>query len=334
MKAPGFWWRPPGALAHLLRPISILYGAVAAQRLRAAGQHAAVPVICVGNVTLGGAGKTPAAICVAKLLRAKGLNPAFLTRGYGGRLHGPVQVDPSVHQFPEVGDEALLLARCGPTVVARDRPRGAQLAVALGADIVVMDDGLQNPSLRKDLTVSVFDGATGIGNGLTFPAGPLRAPIQAQWPLIGAVLIVGEGAPGDTIAADANSRGLRAFSGSLVADPRTAAELEGERVLAFAGIGRPDKFFDTLRCCGAQVVKTRSFADHHTFTRSEAQQLRAEAASAGLRLVTTEKDQVRLAALGREAPGLRDVSVLPVRLEVAEAEAFSAFLIERLTRPR
>ncbi|NNM72962.1 tetraacyldisaccharide 4'-kinase [Enterovirga aerilata] len=333
MKAPAFWWRRPGLAARLLQPASLVYGAVAASRMERAGARAPVPVICIGNVTVGGSGKTPTAIHVAALLRSMGRHPVFLTRGYGGGLAGPVGVDPARHGFREVGDEALLLARQAPTVVSRDRPAGAALAASLGADVIVMDDGLQNPSLEKDLAIGVFDGSVGIGNGLALPAGPLRAPLAAQWPKIGGVLVVGRGDPGERLAREASLKGLPVVTGVLQPDPEVAASLRGRRVLAFAGIGRPEKFFDTLREIGAEVAETRSFPDHHPYREGEATDLVAAAAKAGLVPVTTEKDAVRLAGMEISEPRLRAIATLPVGLVPDdEADAFQRLLAPALAR--
>jgi tetraacyldisaccharide 4'-kinase len=323
MRPPAFWWREAPTLpARLLAPLGRLYGGHVARRMARAGAPGPVPVICVGNVGLGGAGKTPTALALADLLRTLGHRPAFLSRGYGGRLDG-VPVEPGRHGAAEVGDEPLLLARAAPTVVARDRPAGAALCAALGADVIVMDDGLQNPSLRKDLALAVFDAGVGIGNGLAFPAGPLRAPLDAHWPLIDAAVIVGEGAAGERIAAQAEARGLLAVRAALRPDPQDAAALAGQPVLAFAGIGRPDKFFDSLRAVGAQVRATRAFPDHHRYRPRDLSALEREASQAGLRLVTTEKDRVKL-------PPDAAVTTLPVRLVIADDGTLRARLAERL----
>ncbi|WP_238313117.1 tetraacyldisaccharide 4'-kinase [Methylobacterium crusticola] len=315
MREPGFWWRPrPSLAARLLAPVGAAYGGLVLRRMARPGEAAAVPVICVGNASLGGAGKTPTALALAALLRDLGRRPAFLSRGYGGRLAGPVRVAPGRHDAASVGDEPLLLARAAPAVVARDRVAGAALCVAEGADVIVMDDGLQNPGLRKDWRLAVFDGAVGAGNGLAFPAGPLRAPLAAQWAHVDAVLVIGEGAPGDAVADAARERGLPVLRGRLRPDPAAAASLAGRPVLAFAGIGRPDKFFATLRALGAEVRDTRRFPDHHAYAAAEVATLVQAAARGGLALVTTEKDRVRL-------PADMPVAVLPVTLAVAEAAA-------------
>lgn len=327
MRAPGFWWSSPGLAARLLQPASLLYGAIAARRMGRPGEPSPLSTVCVGNVTLGGAGKTPTAIHLAGLLRNMGRNVAFLSRGYGGRLAGPVTVDPERHAASDVGDEPLLLARYGRAIVARDRPAGARLAASLGADALVMDDGLQNASLAKKFALAVFDGAAGSGNGLTFPAGPLRAPMRAQWPAIDAVLVIGAGEPGERVAAEARSRGLPTFRGELRPDPVAAAALSGRRVLAFAGIGRPEKFFDTLRSVGANVAETAAFPDHHPYAVGEIAGLRDRAKAADLALVTTEKDAVRIA--GGPEP-LAGILTLPVALSLTEPDAFAQLLAERL----
>ncbi|SFV12164.1 lipid-A-disaccharide kinase [Methylobacterium sp. 174MFSha1.1] len=320
IRAPGFWWREdPTPAARLLAPLGAVYGALAARRMARDGAAPPCPVVCIGNFTLGGAGKTPTALAVAGLLGALGRRPVFLSRGYGGRLAGPVRVDPVHHGAAEVGDEPLLLARAAPAIVARDRVAGARACRAAGADVIVMDDGLQNPSLAKTFVIAVVDGAVGLGNGRVFPAGPLRAPAAVQWPRVHAALVIGEGAPGARVLAEARARGLPALRGRLVPDPAVAASLRGRPVLAFAGIGRPDKFFASLREVGASLRETRSFPDHHAFTAAEAEALAAEAAAKDLLLVTTEKDRVRL-------PSALPVATLPVGLALEAPEALDALL--------
>src|SRR5690349_19089867 len=200
MREPAFWWRGGGLTSGLLAPFAAVYGAVAARRMMQPGRAAGVPVICVGNLTLGGAGKTPAAIAVARILDAAGRRPFVLSRGYGGTLAGPVQVDAARHGAVEVGDEPLLLARVAPTVVSRDRATGADAARAAGAGSVVMDDGFQSPGLRKGRSILVVDGRRGIGNAQVFPAGPLRAPLQAQLRHAQALLVIGAGEAGERVA--------------------------------------------------------------------------------------------------------------------------------------
>lgn len=333
MRAPAFWWQAtPSPLAHLLRPFSLVYGAVAAHRMRQEGQRAELPVICIGNFTAGGAGKTPTALAMADLLETAGESPAFLSRGYGGRLAGPVEVG-GHHTAHDVGDEPLLLARRARTIVSRNRPAGTRLAMELGATAVIMDDGLQNPSLRKDCAIAVVDGATGIGNGLPLPAGPLRAPLSAQWAAVHAILVIGRGVGGEAVAREAERNGKRVFFASLSPDPAVAEALRGKQVLAFAGIGRPEKFFETLRGCGATVVRSHAFADHHRFGAADLARLREEAATSGLQAVTTEKDLVRIAGadLPRTWP---DLMALPVRLALEDETAFRNFILRHVEERR
>jgi tetraacyldisaccharide 4'-kinase len=330
MRAPAFWWRPhPSISARLLQAPASVYGAIAAHRMRRTGIRAALPVVCVGNFTVGGSGKTPAALALAASLAEAGARSFFLTRGYGGRMAGPVRVDPAIHTPEDVGDEPLLLARAAPTIVSRDRPAGAALCAASGADVIVMDDGLQNLSLLKDLAIAVVDGAVGIGNGLCLPAGPLRAPLAAQWPHVDALLVVGDGAAGEALAGEAGRRGKPVLKGRLQPDPAVAARLRGRRVLAFAGIGRPNKFFATLRECGTTLVRTRAFADHHPYGADEIQALLSEAETKGLDLVTTEKDLVRVTRLAALRSSIATIQALPVRLALDDPGAFRDFFLQR-----
>ncbi len=324
MRPPAFWdAAPTHPAARLLRPLGALYGRHTAARMDRSGTSAPCPVLCVGNFTLGGAGKTPTALALADLARGLGAAPAFLTRGYGGTLTGPVRVDPDRHDAAQTGDEPLLLARSAPTILSRDRPAGARRAAEGGADLVIMDDGLQNPSLAKDLSLAVVDGASGIGNGLTFPAGPLRVPLARQWRHVHGVVLVGDGAPGETVADDALRRGLPVHRARLV----PGGDWRGRRVLAFAGIGRPDKMFATLREAGADVVGARAFPDHHPYTRAERDALATEAARLGADLVTTAKDHVRL-----PPDFAARVAVLPVTLAFDEPEGLQTQLTRVLHR--
>jgi tetraacyldisaccharide 4'-kinase len=328
MRAPAFWWRPPGLVSALLAPLGAAYGAVAAARLRRHGKRAGLPVICVGDPTLGGGGKTPTAMAIAKLLLAAGERPAFLTRGYGGRERGPLRVDAAVHGAEAVGDEALLLARTAPTVVAADRVAGAEFAKGTGASALVMDDGFQNPALAKDFSLLVIDGESGVGNGRPFPAGPLRAPLAAQLAKAQALVCIGKGRAGEAVAAGA---GIPAFAAKIVPAP-AAQKLKGERVLAFAGIGRPEKFFHSLAETGAIVVERRSFADHHFYSPRDARELLAAAKAQGLVLVTTEKDQARIAR-APELAALHAASVaLPIMLVFEDAPGLMKHLARVLRR--
>ena len=295
MKAPAFWWdRTPGIAAALLMPAGHVYGWLTGQRMARAGAVAGVPVVCIGNFTAGGAGKTPVALALARALNAAGETPVLLTRGYGGTLAGPVVVDPAIHDSAAVGDEPLLLARVAPTVVARDRVAGARLARERGASVIVMDDGLQNPALAKDFTLAVVDGGVGFGNGLCVPTGPLRAPVAVQASHVDAVIAIGMGKGITDAVSAAGVAGKPVFRTNLAVDDATADQIGGTRVLAFAGIGRPEKFFETLTGLYAKIEGAHAFADHHRYTDQEAEQLLAAAKARGLTPVTTEKDLVRL----------------------------------------
>jgi tetraacyldisaccharide 4'-kinase len=318
--------------ASLLRPAGIIYTSIAAQRMRRQGEKADLPVICIGNFTVGGAGKTPTALAVAKILDAAGESPAFLSRGYGGRLRGPVQVRRK-HTAFDVGDEPILLAGTARTIVSHDRPAGARLSYEMGSTAVIMDDGLQNPSLIKDCAIAVVDGATGIGNGLSLPAGPLRAPMESQWPAVDAVIVIGDGEPGRQLAEEAGLRGKRVFEAKLEPAMEIAKSFEGKKVLAFAGIGRPKKFFDTLEACGAIVEAAHAFPDHHRYKAAELTALRQEAETRGLQAVTTEKDFARIAAM-KDAQPWPDLAVLPVRLRIENEASLRNLLLRRINERR
>jgi tetraacyldisaccharide 4'-kinase len=325
MRDPAFWWAERSVAAALLAPLGICYGVVAARHMARPGRKAPVSVICVGNFTVGGAGKTPAAIAIARLLLESGHCPFFLSRGYGGRAAGPVRVE---HQRAiEVGDEPLLLARVAPTIVAHDRLAGALAAAEGGADAIVMDDGLQNPSVDKDLAIAVIDGRRGIGNGRIFPAGPLRAPLEAQLDHINAVLLVGSAGRAAERAIDAaQKRGLPVFHGELRPAPDTVAALAGRRTLAFAGIADPDKFFATLEAHGIPAAVRKPFPDHHRYAADEMAALVACAQRDGLTLVTTEKDMARMSGDPAAIDLLRRSAVLPVALTFTDAAVMQAML--------
>ncbi len=330
MREPAFWWREAGLAAGLLAPLAAVYGAVASARLARRGAGAAAPVICIGNLTIGGAGKTPLALTLARLLKAAGDAPMLLSRGYGGRLPGPLRVDPARHRAADVGDEPILLAGIAPTFVARDRVKGAEAAVAAGASVIVMDDGFQNPSLQKNFSVLVVDGRRGIGNGRVVPAGPLRAPLTAQLARADALVVVGASNGGACVTAAARGRGVPVFHASLVPDAAVAAALAGTRVIAFAGIGDPDKLFATLTDAGVALAATRSFPDHHRYTGAEARMLCEQADREALMLVTTEKDLVRMQGDAQVAALAARAHALPVTLALADPDAFLRLLRTRL----
>jgi tetraacyldisaccharide 4'-kinase len=332
MHAPASWWQP--RRISVLSPLAAIYGAAAWLRLQAKARSAGIPVICLGNLTVGGAGKTPAALAVARLLLAAHERVFFLSRGYGRRLRGPVLVNTSTHGARDVGDEPLLLARLAPTIVSGDRVAGAQIAAAAGAGVIVMDDGFQNPWLQKDLAIVVVDGRRGIGNGRIIPAGPLRAPLRTQMARAHALVVVGPKEGAASIADMAHRRGLPVFHGRLEPDRNTLAALGGRRILAFAGIADPEKFFVTLEHADLTLAGRRAFPDHHCFTQAEAQALLAEADAARLVLVTTEKDQVRLSSDRTLAALAARTSVLPVRLVIEEEEAFHRLVLNAVKQAR
>jgi len=330
MREPAFWWGEGSLASALLAPLAALYGAVAQWRLGRGGRRAAAPVVCVGNLTVGGAGKTPTALALARMLAAAGERPMFLTRGYGGALAGPLLVDPARHRAREVGDEPLLLARTAPTIVARDRVKGA--GIAGDASVIVMDDGFHNPSLFKDFSVLVVDGRRGTGNGRVIPAGPLRAPLEAQLGRAHALIVVGELGRAADSAERARGANIPVLQARLRPDADVIAWLRGRQVLAFAGIADPAKFFATLAEAGVVLAATRSFPDHHRYTRAEAVALCDDAQRAGLLLMTTEKDLARLSGEDQVKELAARVKALPVTLAFEDEEAMKSLLLERLAQ--
>jgi len=293
MRMPGFWDKGGGGLWRaLLAPFGRVYGAITLHRLKKPGWRAGVPVISIGNLTSGGAGKTPTALALTKALTLRGETPFILSRGYGGREAGPLRVEFDHHTAEEVGDEPLLLARDAPVVIARNRKAGAMLAIKQGASCILLDDGLQNPALQKDFSLCVVDGGFGFGNGAVLPAGPLRAPVQPMMQHIDAFLMIGADKMGVGALFSAQKP---VFHTRMIADQAMSATLSGQKVFAFSGIGRPDKFRATLEEAGAEIIGFHAFADHHLYTDAEAERLLHEARKEGAMLVTTQKDHVRLA---------------------------------------
>jgi tetraacyldisaccharide 4'-kinase len=315
---PPEFWASGGWQAAALAPLGCLYALGGAARLRfGASFDAGVPTICVGNLTLGGAGKTPTVMALAERLRARGRRVGILSRGHGGSARGPLRVDADSHDASLVGDEPLLLAREGPVWVAKNRAHAAYAALAENVDCLLLDDGFQSPALRKTLSLVVVDGGSGLGNGRVFPAGPLREP--AAWGLAraGAIVLIGEDETGFERAYGAGRTILRARL-----EPESRA-LAGAKIFAFAGIGRPGKFFASLRALGCELAGTREFADHHPYSRAELEALLRAAGDA--KPVTTEKDRVRIPA------DLRDrFATLPVRLVFDEPASLDAILAEAL----
>lgn len=331
MRAPDFWFKSGDWRAAILRPFGALYGEIAGWRMMRTGVRASVPVICIGNLTAGGAGKTPTAIAIAHMLKSMGETPVFLTRGYGGFLKGPHRVDPARDDAAAVGDEALLLARSAPVIKAADRVAGALRASELGS-VIVMDDGLQNPTLTKDFSIAVVDGETLVGNGLCVPAGPLRAPLVTQKRRIDAVLVM---KPGHE---DKRLRDILAprpfWHGALVPDAAALETLRGRQLFAFAGIGRPEKFFAMLKREGLAVAETRAFGDHAPYRKDTLIAIAQHCRNAGLSPVTTEKDAVRMGAELQEASGLTTLTVVPVVLVSQGLASIQTALAECLAHRR
>ena len=322
MRAPEFWTgQSLGARLAVaaLAPFGWLYGASVAWKAKRATPHRPqAKVICVGNLTAGGTGKTPIAIAIAKILAAQGQRVVFLSRGYGGKLRGPDFVALANDSAADTGDEPLLLAAAAPVIVARNRVAGAQLADSENVDWIVMDDGHQNFALAKDLSIVVVDAETGFGNGRVLPAGPLREPEMQGLARADAVILVGAGAPA-----------LTGFSGPVlraVLRPSDTMNLGGKSVVAFAGIGRPEKFFNTLKALGANILEARAFADHHTYTAAELARLKAKARDNKAILITTEKDYVRLPPGQREA-----IQALPVRAQFDNPALLESLLSQAAT---
>ena len=306
--APVFWREPPGFLASLLSPVGAVYDT--AGRLRRAtsrSYHPPVPVVCVGNLVAGGAGKTPVALALATWLMERGVPVHVVTRGYGGRLRGPVRVDPTCHDAVAVGDEALLLSTRAPCWVARDRAAGVRAAVAGDAGAILLDDGLQNPTVAKTLGLIVVDGGYGFGNGRVIPGGPLRENLRRGLARADAVVLLA--AEGDASDAEGLLPGCGVPVLNAVLAPLNGERLAGMRLLAFAGIGRPEKFFTTLQALSADLVSTRAFPDHHPFRGAELEALRRDAELSGARLVTTVKDIVRVPPAQQAGIEVLDVEV-------------------------
>jgi tetraacyldisaccharide 4'-kinase len=321
VREPAFWYRPPSLTSRLLTPLGAVYGVIAGLRMQSRGFDAGIPVLCVGNYHTGGAGKTPTVLALTKLLRDLGETPVVLSRGYGGKWQGPVKVDPTRHIAVNVGDEPLMLALTVPVVIARNRVDGVALARSQGATVILMDDGFQNPAIAKDASLIVIDSDRGLGNAAVFPAGPLRAPLKLQLACTDALVVIGHGTAAAGIAAELAARGKPVLSAHLRPDTASLDAVSGKRVLAFAGIGDPGRFFRTLRGAGVDVVRERAFADHHPFSPDEIEALVAEASGDGLTLVTTEKDLARLRGGEGGAAAARDIVPFAVTLEFDDAAA-------------
>ena len=328
MRAPAFWSKPlPDWRAYALAPFGALYARATARRLaRGPNERLGVPVICVGNINVGGTGKTPTVIAIAERLRDQYHTPHIVSRGYGGTEVGPTEVHPAHHKVSAVGDEPLLLSAFARTWVAKDRAAGARAAIDAGASVIILDDGFQNPALAYDLSVVVVDAEVGFGNGLCLPAGPLREPVEVGLSRADLLVSIGPTEAQNSFQPTGLPDRVAHIRASLK-PLQTGMSWTGQKVVAFAGIGRPEKFFETVRSLGADVLRSEALGDHAQLSAAFLTRLEREARSLGAQLVTTEKDAARLPAHFRPK-----VVTIPVRLELENAEALDVAL-KRLGEP-
>lgn len=331
-EAPHFWWGKPDWRAYSLAPLSWVYGAVAGRRLlKTVSPKIAAPVLCIGNFTVGGAGKTPTAIAFAKAAKERGHNPGIVSRGYGGDYKGLHIVDPSNDSARLVGDEPLLLARHAPVALCPDRVKSALELIRRGCDFIIMDDGFQSARLHPDFALLVVDSTRGIGNGKVIPAGPLRAPLIDQMRKTDALVRIGQGSEADYVMRQASRAGHPVYDAQLI--PSSIAEVAGGRWLAFAGIGNPSKFFASVEQAGGDIVESQTFPDHYSYQPDDIRKLIETAEKLGTGLITTAKDHVRLATM-RDVPDdfMRKLAVLDVDLEFERKDALRQILGKAVER--
>ncbi|MCL4105021.1 UNVERIFIED_CONTAM: hypothetical protein GTU68_018728 [Idotea baltica] len=324
MRAPDFWHRPadkPGFLPRLLSPLGALYAKATAQRISQPGYTAQVPIICVGNLNAGGTGKTPTVIFLIQMLQDRGVTPHVVSRGYGGKLEGPLQVEPLAHAASDVGDEPLLVSAFAPVWVSKDRKQGVKAAENAGAKVILLDDGFQNPSVQKDLSLIVVDAKIGFGNGRTIPAGPLREPVPAGMRRADMILSIGDETAQSMFLENWGKEITKTHLVGQLLPLETGMSWTDTPFLAFAGIGHPEKFFLTLKNLGANLVRAEALSDHQELTQGLLRRLEADATQLGAQLVTTEKDAVRLPSDFRHK-----VITLPVRLDIANASELTQAL--------
>ncbi|MFD1199859.1 tetraacyldisaccharide 4'-kinase [Brucella gallinifaecis] len=325
-EAPPFWWQKPDWRAYALAPFSWVYGAVAGRRLlKSEPPKIDAPVLCIGNFTVGGAGKTPTAIAFAKAATARGLRPGIVSRGYGGNYKGLHIVDPDRDSAGHVGDEPLLLARHAPVALCPDRLKSAVELLKRGCDFIIMDDGFQSARLYADFSLLVVDSTRGVGNGKVIPAGPLRAPLIDQLRKTDAILRIGKGDEADYVVRQASRAGRAIYEAQLL--PSSSANVAGNRWLAFAGIGNPSKFFASVQQAGGEVVEGKNFPDHYSYQPEDIARLIETAGQSGAGLITTAKDHVRLITMkGLPAEFIHNLAVLDIDLQFERKDALDHIL--------
>ncbi len=337
-EAPPFWWKPTAWQGWLLAPFGIMYGRISGAKMDfTADSTVDAPVICVGNFIAGGAGKTPTVQMICKYLSSRKFKPGILSRGFGGAITSPTVVNPEFHNAHDVGDEALLHAANHTTVVGKHRPSGAKLLIDEGCDFIVMDDGFQNPSLVRDYSLVVVDSKRALGNGFTIPAGPLRVPLETQLHHTDSVLMIGDHDAGIKLVRKIVRSGRQVFHAGVSVIGRS--KLRGKKVLAFAGIADPTKFYDSLENIGVKIVDRESFGDHHHFLDEECEELIERAEKQNLTLITTSKDHARLREMGDVRNRLAELTQVlnielvpenPSMLEQITEKAISNFQKRRL----